>query len=105
MVGCAGRLLAQATPGRGGRIVVAPLDVSERRREREVRRGHHSLAQLRTEAYPVYRDHRYPPSPFAADRHGCDQNVRLIDESKRVLITMNAKAAKTATTEDERKRR
>jgi formamidase len=82
-----GRLLADATPGAGERIVVGPIDISALRYEREVRRGHHMLAHLRTEAYPVYRDHRYPPAPLRADRHSYEQNVGLIDESKRTLST------------------
>jgi len=82
-----GRILADATPGPGERIVVAPIDVSALRHEREVRCGHHMLAQLRTEAYPVYRDHQYPPSPFEADRHSYEQNIRLVAASKRLLQT------------------
>src|SRR3984893_1358508 len=57
-----GRLLAQASPGPGERIVVAPIDISALRHERATRRGHHMLAHLRTEAYPVYRQHQYPPN-------------------------------------------
>src|SRR5439155_4802674 len=57
-----GRLLAQASPGPGERIVVAPIDISALRHERATRRGHHMLAHLRTEAYPVYRRHQYPPN-------------------------------------------
>ena len=56
-----GRILAQASPGPGERIVVAPVDVSALRHERATRRGHHMLAHLRSEAYPVYRSHGYPP--------------------------------------------
>ena len=58
-----GRLLAEASPGPGERIVVAPIDLSALRHERATRRGHHMLAHLRTEAYPVYRRHIYPPVP------------------------------------------
>jgi len=50
-----GRLLAQASPGPGERIVVAPIDISALRHERETRRGHQMLAHLRPDAYPVYR--------------------------------------------------
>ncbi len=50
-----GRLLAEASPGPGERIVVAPVDVSSLRHERQTRIGHHMPAHLRTEAYPVYR--------------------------------------------------
>ena len=56
-----GRLLAEASPGPGERIVVAPIDITALRHERETRRGHTMLSHLRTEAYPVYRAHRYPP--------------------------------------------
>jgi predicted amidohydrolase len=58
-----GRLLAQASPGPGERIVVAPLDISALRHERATRTGHRMLGHLRTEAYPVYRRHIYPPDP------------------------------------------
>ena len=56
-----GRLLADASPGPGERIVVAPIDISALRHERATRTGHQMLAHLRTEAYPVYLGHRYPP--------------------------------------------
>ena len=56
-----GRLLAEASPGPGERIVVAPVDVSALRHERLSRIGHHMLAHLRTEAYPVYGAAGYPP--------------------------------------------
>ncbi|HEY6549382.1 MAG TPA: nitrilase-related carbon-nitrogen hydrolase, partial [Vicinamibacteria bacterium] len=55
-----GRILAQASPGPGERIVTAPIDITALRHERSVRRGHHMLAHLRTEAYPIYRGHVYP---------------------------------------------
>ena len=50
-----GRMLADASPGPGERIVVAPIDISAVRHERAVRSGHHMLAHLRTEAYDVYK--------------------------------------------------
>src|SRR5881296_3006109 len=46
-----GRLLAQADPGPGEKIVFAGIDIAALRAERERRRGHHMLAHLRTEAY------------------------------------------------------
>lgn len=83
-----GRLLAQASPGPGERIVVAPVDISALRHERAVRRGHHMLAHLRTEAYPVYAAHQYPPK--IEDESGAtglsyERNNLLIDEAKRRL--------------------
>ncbi|MHC4519514.1 MAG: nitrilase-related carbon-nitrogen hydrolase, partial [Planctomycetota bacterium] len=56
-----GRILAQADPGPGEKIVVGPVDLAALRAERERRRGHHLLAHLRTEAYPAYRQSIYPP--------------------------------------------
>ena len=81
-----GRLLAQASPGPGERIVVAPIDVSALRHERESRSGHHMLAHLRTEAYPVYRQRRYPPALEDGGKPGelsYERNLALIAEAKR----------------------
>jgi len=82
-----GRVLAEASPGPGERIVVAPVDISALRHERAARRGHHMLAHLRTEAYPVYRNHIYPPRTEGAphESHSYERNNILIDESKRSL--------------------
>jgi len=78
-----GRLLADASPGPGERIVVAPVDISALRHEREVRRGHSMLAHLRTEAYPVYRKNFYSPKSNDAEATlSYEENNRLIDESK-----------------------
>ncbi len=78
-----GRLLAQASPGPGERIVVAPIDVSALRHERETRQGHHMLAHLRSEAYPVYGRHTYPPRLPAGGGHSYERNVELIAAAKR----------------------
>jgi hypothetical protein len=80
-------MLADASPGPGERIVVAPIDISALRHERETRRGHHMLAHLRTEAYPVYQRHFYPPE--LKEKQGrmlsYEQNNKLIDEAKRQI--------------------
>jgi hypothetical protein len=55
-----GRVVAQAEPGAGEKIVVGPTDMAALRGERERRRGYHMLAHLRTEAYPAYRQPIYP---------------------------------------------
>jgi formamidase len=77
-----GRVLAEASPGPGERIVVAPIDVSALRHERASRRGHHMLAHLRTEAYPVYGTAQYPRGGAAATYEG---NVARIDAAKKRL--------------------
>lgn len=56
-----GRILAQADPGPGEKIVVASLDVAALRHERHTRRGHQNLAHLRSETFPMYRETFYPP--------------------------------------------
>ena len=56
-----GRVLSQADPGSGAKIVVGPVDLAAQRAERKRRRGHALLEHLRTEAYaplyerPIYR--------------------------------------------------
>lgn len=57
-----GRLLAEASPGPGERIVVAPIDIDALRHERHTRIGHHMPSHLRTEAYPVYGRPRLAPA-------------------------------------------
>ncbi|MDQ3751126.1 MAG: nitrilase [Acidobacteriota bacterium] len=82
-----GRLLADASPGPGDRIVVAPINISAVRHERETRRGHSFLAHLRTEAYPVYQKHFYPPQlkENREEMLSYEKNNKLIDESKRQI--------------------
>ena len=48
-----GRILAQADPGPGEKIVVAPIDLAALRAARERRTGHQMLAHLRTETVPL----------------------------------------------------
>jgi predicted amidohydrolase len=56
-----GRVLAQADPGPGEKIVVGPVDLAALRAERARRRGHDLLSHIRSEAYtglytrPIYR--------------------------------------------------
>ena len=76
-----GRILAEASAGPGERIVVAPIDISALRHERGVRRGHHTLAHLRTSAYPVYRERIYPPR-VRDEELSYESNNELIDEAK-----------------------
>jgi len=80
-----GRLLASASPGPGERIVVAPIDVSGLRHERHTRVGHHMLAHLRTEAYPVYGTRPYPRREQPGQALSYEENVRRIETAKRLL--------------------
>src|SRR6187397_367440 len=77
-----GRMLAQASPGPGERIVVAPIDVSALRHERATRIGHHMTAHLRTEAYEVYRSPAYPLVRDGAAL-SYEENVRRIEAAKK----------------------
>jgi predicted amidohydrolase len=80
-----GRLLAEASPGPGERIVVAPIDLSSLRYERQARVGHHMHAHLRSEAYPVYKCPIYPPREKPDRALSYEENVRRIDASKERL--------------------
>jgi len=77
-----GRIVVEASPGPGERIVVGPVDISALRHERQARRGHHMLAHLRTDAYPVYSCHRYPPARDGA-APSYERNINLIERAKR----------------------
>ena len=78
-----GRILAQADPGPGTKIVVAPIDISALRHDREVRSGHHMMAHLRTEAYPVYNRSYYPPGRWTGEEDlEYDKNRAQIQEAK-----------------------
>jgi predicted amidohydrolase len=76
-----GRLLAEASPGPGERIVVAPIDVGALRHERATRLGHHMPSHLRTEAYPVYRQPVFPPAGHASPI-SYESNVARIRDAK-----------------------
>ena len=80
-----GRLLAEASPGPGERIVVAPVDISALRHERASRIGHHMLSHLRTEAYPVYREGGYGPRADLAAPLSYDENTARIAGAKRAF--------------------
>jgi predicted amidohydrolase len=55
-----GRILSQADPGPGEKIVVGPIDLAALRAERARRQTHHLLSQLRIEAYTAYQQPIYP---------------------------------------------
>lgn len=81
-----GRVLTKASEGAGEKIVVAPVDISALRHERNARKGHHLLAHLRTEAYPVYGKHIYPPQFLReGESLSYEGNNELIETAKRNL--------------------
>lgn len=78
-----GRILAQADPGPGEKVVVAPVDVSALRHERTVRSGHHMPAHLRTEAYPVYRGTFFAPGQWTSESNlDVEKTRRAIEAAK-----------------------
>jgi hypothetical protein len=55
-----GVILAQADPGPGEKVVVAPIDVGALRAERERRQGHDMRAHLRSEIHDYARQGYLP---------------------------------------------
>ena len=78
-----GRIIAQATPGDGEKIVVGPVDIELLRMERETRLAHLMPAHLRTEAHPLYSRPCYPAGSFQAGGNWTyEDNVRLTGEAR-----------------------
>ncbi|NNK31909.1 MAG: nitrilase [Xanthomonadales bacterium] len=81
-----GRIISQADPGPGTKIVVGPVDITALRHERASRTGHHMLAHLRTEAYPVYGQSYYPAgSHTGATDLSFEENRSIIEKVKKRL--------------------
>lgn len=81
-----GRVLAQADPGPGEKIVVAAIDLEALRHERRQRVGHQPLAHLRSEAYPVYRERFFPPGQRNGERnHTVELNRQAVEAVKKRL--------------------
>lgn len=74
-----GRILAQADPGPGDKVVVTEIDLAALRAMRERRRGHDLLHHLRTELYSAYRNPIYPAGTMTgmADQTMADQEARM----------------------------
>ena len=85
-----GRILAQADPGPGERIVVAELDLTALREARAQRLGHNPLAHLRTEVYSAYGRSYYPPETFKlSSGPDGDRRVEENEETIRESIKRN----------------
>ncbi len=80
-----GRVLAQAEPGPGDRIVVGPIDLAALRAERDRRRGHHLLAHLRTEAHPLARRPVFPAGRSAEGPISVETNEAAIRQARERL--------------------
>ncbi len=57
-----GRIVAQADPGPGEKVVVAPIDLSALRAERKRRVGHDTRSHLRSELHSYQARTHYPPA-------------------------------------------
>jgi predicted amidohydrolase len=55
-----GRILAQADPGPGEKIVVAPIDVAALRADRDRRVGHDMRSHMRSEIHDYLQEPRFP---------------------------------------------
>ncbi len=79
-----GRILAQADPGPGEKVVVAPIDIGALRDARQRRRGHDMRAHLRTSLYPYARGEVLKPAQDATRISVEELNRRIDDAKKRV---------------------
>jgi formamidase len=78
-----GRILAQADPGPGEKVVVAEVDLSALREARMQRLGHNPMAHLRHEIYPRHPRRGFPQGTFAeatdpSGNHTVEENEALI---------------------------
>ena len=85
-----GRILSQADPGPGEKIVVAEVDLGALRQARRERLGHNPLAHLRGEAYTAARGTFYPGGTFAdaASQEG-DRSVEENEQAVREALSEN----------------
>jgi predicted amidohydrolase len=81
-----GRVLAQAEPGSGERIVVAEIDLGALRAARRERLLHNPLAHLRHGIYGAPPDSGYPPGTFSAAKPGAERTMEEIEAAIRQSI-------------------
>ena len=70
-----GRILAQADPGEGEKVVVAPINLDMLRHERDRRIGHDMRSHLRTELHRYLQEQRLAPAG-GAQHPLTDQSIR-----------------------------
>lgn len=80
-----GRVLTQAEPGSGERIVVGPIDLAALRAERKRRRGHNMLSHLRMEAYPSYGQGIFPSGQHNDSKISIESNEAAISQGREAL--------------------
>ena len=85
-----GRVLAQADPGPGEKIVVAEIDLGALRAARQERLLHNPLAHLRQSVYRARKDCGYPAATFAAAKQP-DGN-RTVEENEKLIRAAIQKA-------------
>jgi len=91
-----GRLLCQAPPGPGERIVAAAINIDMLRQERKARRAHQMLAHLRAECYPMYRESFFPAGTLThQDNVTVTDLERQIDSAKRKVGYLGPKESST----------
>ena len=79
-----GRILAQADPGEGEKIVVAPINIQALRDERKRRVGHDMLSHLRSEVHPYMNKQYLAPATKGQPLTGESIRQRIDDAKKRV---------------------
>jgi formamidase len=78
-----GRVLAQADPGSGEKIVVGPIDIEALRSERKRRLGHDMRAHLRSEVHGYLSQPHLAPAGNAASQFNREAIEKRIAEAKR----------------------
>jgi formamidase len=71
-----GRILAQADPGPGEKVVVAPIDIAALRHERERRLGHDTIAHSRSDLYKYLSSERLAPAQGEISIASLEQRIR-----------------------------
>lgn len=80
-----GRILAQADPGEGEKIVVAPINIQSLRDERKRRIGHDMLSHLRSEIHPYMNKQYLAPALISDQALTCESiRQRIADAKKRL---------------------
>jgi formamidase len=78
-----GRIIAQADPGPGEKVVVAPINVASLRQERERRLGHDMRSHFRSEVHTYYRKPQLAPG--GNKPHSIDSlRKRILDSKSRL---------------------